>query len=1204
MKGVIALILLLTFAVPALAQDKSNRGKEFWLGYGFHWIFTNPDGVVALNSQEMALYISTEKAATVTVSINGTTWSQTLNIAANTVDASILVPKSGANDARILSDGLSNRAIHIVSTEPVAVYAHVYVTQGSGATMLMPVETYGYSYYSVNYLQNTSASPLPALASNIANGPDWYSWFYVVASEDNTRIRITPADTTRNGWLPGQSYTVNLNKGEIYTVFGKMVPNNNNPWAASKDMTGSKVISLPGNDGSCHPFALFSGSSGIRICRGDGGEYMQQQMFPSQAWGTRYLTYHTINNTNTDINETNRNYYRVCVSDPATVVKRNGTPLTGLQKNFFYEFMDSTGGDYIEADKPVLVSQYMVNKNQCWNFPTTTPSPPSNGDPEMFYLSPIEQGQKSVRFFASRQSPAVSYVYANIVLPTAGTTSLRVDGSPVSAPQIRVHPNNAAYSVALVRFTSPAAQHTITSDSTFNATVYGLGNYESYGYNVGTLVNNLNYFSEISNTQKTTTVTDTFSCPKTPLRIFLKVGFPATNIQWKLNQVPGISPNTDSIINSPVPVRTESINGRTYYVYTLQQDFTFATPGIYTIPVTYGAAVIENCSQTENALVRVVIKPGPTADFSVAASGNGCIKDSVQLTGIVNAGGFNITQYLWNFPDGSTANTLVTAKKFTTTGTQNIRFRVYADNGCAADTSKIITLQPAAVAAFTMQSEVCAADSVLLTDQSTNSSGTITAWEWFYQANAITRNNNTPFKIAYNNAGNYTVQLVVTGSNGCKSDTATHTITIHPRPVASFVYSGNICAGDSIRFTDNSTLSSGTLTKWNWDFGNGQTLQHNSNAPFYWPFSTTGSYTASLFVTSAKGCVSDTARQAITVNNRPVAAISFTGLPCIDSSISFLSSVTASPATWHWDFGNGQTLTSSSTSSAQQVYHAIATNVTIKHVVSFGPGCTSDTATVVIPNIYANPAATIQLASDTLCENRTIAINGNTSSTGISWIWSVDGTNTTQAPPLLRTYTAGNHAVTAVVKNAGGCTSLTSTANFQVKPIPDINAGPDIVINPGSTVQLNATLTNASEYDIAWTPAATLSDPTLLRPSATPAVPTIYTVVVRNKTAYCSSSDQVYVNVVVKLNIPNAFSPNGDNVNDTWLIPGIELYPDAVVMIFNRYGQKLSEQRKYNQHAWDGTRNGQPLPVGSYYYVVQLNNDHKDVLTGTVILLR
>ena len=67
---------------------------------------------------------------------------------------------------------------------------------------------------------------------------------------------------------------------------------------ASKDMTGSKIVSVPGNDGNCHPVAVFSGSGGIRLCRGDGGEYVHQQVFPAQAWGTRYLTYHTINNTN------------------------------------------------------------------------------------------------------------------------------------------------------------------------------------------------------------------------------------------------------------------------------------------------------------------------------------------------------------------------------------------------------------------------------------------------------------------------------------------------------------------------------------------------------------------------------------------------------------------------------------------------------------------------------------------------------------------------------------------------------------------------------------------------------------------------------------------------------------------------------------------------------------------------------------------
>ncbi len=158
------------------AQNRSNRGKEFWLCYGYNWGFTSE---LPINAQELAVYISTEQAATVTVSVFGTTWTRTLNIPANTVDASILIPKTGSDDARVMSDGLSVKGIRISSDVPIAVYAHQYNTMLSGATMLMPLESLGYSYYSINYSQATSNSSLPAISPSIANGPDWYSWFAI-----------------------------------------------------------------------------------------------------------------------------------------------------------------------------------------------------------------------------------------------------------------------------------------------------------------------------------------------------------------------------------------------------------------------------------------------------------------------------------------------------------------------------------------------------------------------------------------------------------------------------------------------------------------------------------------------------------------------------------------------------------------------------------------------------------------------------------------------------------------------------------------------------------------------------------------------------------------------------------------------------------------------------------------------------------------
>lgn len=1017
------------------AQDKSNRGKEFWLGYGFHWIFLNSDngGVIPLNGQDMALYISAEQTAVVTVSINGTSWSQTVNIPANSVDASIVIPKAGANDARLLTDGLSTKGIHIVSDVPVAVYAHVYVTQGSGATMLMPVETYGYSYYSINYSQATSNSPLPIINPTTANGPDWYSWFYVVASEDNTRVEIVPADSTKNGWLPGQTYTVNLNKGEIYNVFGKMVAGNSQAWAASKDMTGSKIKSVVGADGNCHPIAFFSGSGGIRICRGDGGEYMQQQVFPAQAWGTRYLTYHTINNTNTDILETNRNYYRVCVSDPSAVVRRNGVVLTGLIKNFYYEFQDSTGGDYIESDKPVLVSQYTVNENQCWNFPTTTPAPPSNGDPEMFYLSPIEQGQKSVRLFASRQSPAIAYVYTNIILPTAGVASLRVDGAALPASQIIPHPNYPSYSVALARFIGPAAQHTITSDSALNATIYGLGNYESYGYNAGTLINNLNHYSAIRNTFNTSGNIDTFTCPKTPVRLFVKLGYQATAISWRLSQVTGITPNTDSIINNPVPFATEQINGRTYYVYTLQQDFTFANPGTYNIPVSYSAAVIENCSQTEYASVKVVVKAGPLADFTIPSA---CPNQSIVLTGTSVPGTFNLTSYLWNFPDGTTQTTVNATKSFPAIGSYNVRYRIYADNGCAGDTTKAVVI-------------------------------------------------GSPV--------NLSVQVA--------------------------------------------------------------------------------------------------------------------GKACADSVFTFISSVppnAGNPPGWYWDFGDGNSTTITNNNSVTHSYTALAATRTVRHAVSFTTGCGTDTVQYIIPAINNNPAASFSFLPDTLCENKPVQFNSTL--TGISsWLWNFGNGSSIAAPPLQHTFNgAGSFNVSLVVTDANGCGSLPATGIVAINPAPPINAGPDKYFRIGSSVTLDATISNPGNHSFVWTPTTFLNLANILNPVATPDRKMTYTVLARDNMTHCSNSDSVVVKPIGIVQIPNAFTPNNDGKNDLFKVLGTELVTQFNLKIFNRYGQVVFETSDKNT-GWDGKVKGNEMPGGGFVYILTYSAPNYPVVQvekGSFVLIR
>src|SRR5690606_30652868 len=76
--------------------------------------------------------------------------------------------------------------------------------------------------------------------------------------------------------------------------------------------------------------------------------------------------------------------------------------------------------------------------------------------------------------------------------------------------------------------------------------------------------------------------------------------------------------------------------------------------------------------------------------------------------------------------------------------------------------------------------------------------------------------------------------------------------------------------------------------------------------------------------------------------------------------------------------------------------------------------------------------------------------------------------------------------------------------------------------------------------------------------------------------------------------IPDAFSPNGDGVNDTYVIHNLESYPDNSFQVFNRWGNKVLDRSPYTSD-WDGTNQfgsvfGEQLPESTYYYVLDLNN--------------
>ena len=110
--------------------------------------------------------------------------------------------------------------------------------------------------------------------------------------------------------------------------------------------------------------------------------------------------------------------------------------------------------------------------------------------------------------------------------------------------------------------------------------------------------------------------------------------------------------------------------------------------------------------------------------------------------------------------------------------------------------------------------------------------------------------------------------------------------------------------------------------------------------------------------------------------------------------------------------------------------------------------------------------------------------------------------------------------------------------------------------------------------------------------SRTNLLPGTYSVVVTDMNGCAVSADIVvdYAGTAGCLEIPTIITPNNDGYNDTWIIKNIDLFPDAEVFVFNRWGEQVFHTKNLLANPWDGTSDGKQLPTDSYHYVLHLNN--------------
>ncbi|MBB6001881.1 gliding motility-associated C-terminal domain-containing protein [Arcicella rosea] len=210
------------------------------------------------------------------------------------------------------------------------------------------------------------------------------------------------------------------------------------------------------------------------------------------------------------------------------------------------------------------------------------------------------------------------------------------------------------------------------------------------------------------------------------------------------------------------------------------------------------------------------------------------------------------------------------------------------------------------------------------------------------------------------------------------------------------------------------------------------------------------------------------------------------------------------------------------------------------------------------------------------------------------------GVNGTTFSPLIY----GSSPITYQYTNGFGCISKITRITFVDLP-PKVLLGNDIVIFRGDTITLKSQVSGGFDNNLTyeWSPANSLNNANIPTPIASPIADTEYTLKVTSSLSNCTNSDDILVKVKAKIIVPSGFTPNEDNVNDVWVLEGIEEYPKAEVKIYNRWGGEIFSTMNYSSNPFNGRKDNENLPATTYYYVIKADDDIRPI-TGYLTIVR
>jgi gliding motility-associated-like protein len=607
------------------------------------------------------------------------------------------------------------------------------------------------------------------------------------------------------------------------------------------------------------------------------------------------------------------------------------------------------------------------------------------------------------------------------------------------------------------------------------------------------------------------------------------------------------------------------------------------------------------CSDT--AAVIVTINPLPV--LTITNPAGVCSPGTTDITLPAITTGSTAGTTLSYYSNALATTSLTTPTAIALNGTYYIEATTPA--GCNDTAAVVVTINPLPLVTITNPAGVCSPSTVDITAPAITA-GSTTGTTLSYYSNALaTAALSTPTAIAASN----TYYIKSTTPLGC-SDTSAVVVTINPLPVLAITDPAVACSPSTVDITAAAITAGSTA---------GTTLSYYTNAIATNPITvaaaqtigTSGTYY--IRSTTASGC-SDTAATVVKINPTPALTIQNPNAVCAPSTVDITNPSVAIdnsnlPAgtvlSYYYDAGATSPIAVPEEISTTNTYYIVAT----------AANCSSAAkgVTVTIHN-PPTPPVTENLHYCQFSDVPALTADGNSGNTLVWYTQPVGGNDSSFTAPVPAT-NDGDVTLRYYVGQAQTFGSLTCVSTSRSELDVRITTQPTAAVSPsnievyaGDPVTFQGSATGGP---ITWTvndstgasfsddPSQTLVPPSSVEPPID--ITTYYLVVVSPEFDQCKAVAAVTVKTLQPLLIPNIFSPNGDGTHDVWVIKNIQEFDNAEVSIFNRYGQFIYKSSDGYKTPWDGTYHGDPVPVGTYFYIIKTTADAKPI-SGYVAVVR